>query len=153
VCSLIAREHVLICTKLGTLMLWNQEEILESQNPGKTVLGSSPDEDGFCSSETKHDRRTAPRLKLFASARTLHKQRPQPQETPQGSSTDEDGFNSSGTEYDRRMAPRQSCLFRRGHYMDKGHNPENQSWVRVSVKMISVARKRSTKKERCQDQS
>jgi hypothetical protein len=41
-------------------------------NP-KTVLGSSPDEDGFSSSETKHDRRTAPRQNLFLLARRLQK--------------------------------------------------------------------------------
>jgi hypothetical protein len=35
----------------------------------KTVLGLSPDEDGFCSSETKHDRRTAPKQNLFILAR------------------------------------------------------------------------------------
>jgi hypothetical protein len=43
--------------------------------PRKTVLGSSPDEDIFCSSETKHDRRTAPRQNLFVSARKLQELR------------------------------------------------------------------------------
>jgi hypothetical protein len=36
---------------------------------------------------------------------------------------------------------------------DKGHNPENLSWVRVSVRMVSVARNLSTIEERLQDQS
>jgi hypothetical protein len=33
---------------------------------------------------------------------------------------------------------------------DKGHKPENLSWVRIPVKMISVARKLSTIEERNQ---
>jgi hypothetical protein len=41
----------------------------------KSALGSSPGEDGFCSSETKHDRRTVPRPKLFVSVRRLREQR------------------------------------------------------------------------------
>jgi hypothetical protein len=47
--------------------------------PTKKVLGFNPRENGFCSSETKYDRKTARRPKLFASARRLQEQRPQPQ--------------------------------------------------------------------------
>jgi hypothetical protein len=44
----------------------------------KSVLSSFPGEGVSCSSETKHDRRTAPRRKLFVSKRRLQKQRPEP---------------------------------------------------------------------------
>jgi hypothetical protein len=41
-------------------------EILKTeQNPAKTVFGSVPGEDSFCSSEMKHGRRMVPRPKLF----------------------------------------------------------------------------------------
>jgi hypothetical protein len=46
----------------------------------------------------------------------------------------------------------QNCLFRRGDYRNKGHNPE-QLWVRLPVKIVSVARNLSTIEERRQDQS
>jgi hypothetical protein len=45
----------------------------------KICLRSSPDEDGFSSSETKHDK-TAQRRKLFASARRLQNLSSQTQE-------------------------------------------------------------------------
>jgi hypothetical protein len=62
----------------------------------KTVLSSIPGEDGFCSSETKHDRRTVPRQKLFVSARRLQKQRPQPRKTVLCWSSDDDvGFRDN----------------------------------------------------------
>jgi hypothetical protein len=54
------------------------EEITETEaTTPKTVLGSGPNEDGFCSSETKHDRRTALRQNLFVSARRLQELRSQ----------------------------------------------------------------------------
>jgi hypothetical protein len=73
-----------------------------AQNSGK-VLSSRPSEGGSCSSETKHDIRTAPRPGL---------------------------------------------LFRRGDYRNKGHNPETLSWVRVPMKIFSVARELSTTEEK-----
>jgi hypothetical protein len=60
----------------------------------ESVLNLSPGEGVTCSSEIKHDRRTASKPKLFVSTRL----------------------------------------------QDKGHNPENLPWVRVPVKMVSVAR-------------
>jgi hypothetical protein len=43
-------------------------------NPIKqNILSSSPGEGGSCSSETKHDRRTAPRPKLFVSTRRIQR--------------------------------------------------------------------------------
>jgi hypothetical protein len=56
-----------------------EQEITETKaETPKTVLGLNSGEDCFCSSETKQDRRTAPRPKLLASERRLHKQRPEP---------------------------------------------------------------------------
>jgi hypothetical protein len=46
----------------------------------KVVLILSAGEGGFCSLETKHNRRMAPRPKLFVSKR-FKKQRPQPPKT------------------------------------------------------------------------
>jgi hypothetical protein len=42
------------------------------------------------------------------------------------------------TTEERRLE--QSCLFRRGDYINKDQNPEKLSWVRFPVKMVSVAR-------------
>jgi hypothetical protein len=49
----------------------------KSHKPEKTVLNSSPSEDGFFTSETKHNKRTTPRPKLFVSAGRLQEQWPQ----------------------------------------------------------------------------
>jgi hypothetical protein len=72
-------------------------------------LGSSPN-GSFCTSETKHDIKSAPRPKLFVSARRLQEQRPQPRKICLGSSPGEDGFCNSETKHDRRTVPR-SQLF------------------------------------------
>jgi hypothetical protein len=45
---------------------------------------------------------------------------------------------------------KQNCLFRRGDYRNKGHNPEKPFWVRVQVKMASIARKLSKTEQRKQ---
>jgi hypothetical protein len=50
----------------------------------KTLLGLILGEDGFCSSEIKQNRRTAPRPKFFVSKRRLQKQRPQRRTTCPG---------------------------------------------------------------------
>jgi hypothetical protein len=48
------------------------ERIKEPRSQTRTsVLGSSPGENGFCGSKTKHDRRTALSPKLFVSTRKL----------------------------------------------------------------------------------
>jgi hypothetical protein len=96
-----------ICTKLGMLIPWDQEENIGSKLR-KSVLSSIPGEGGSCSSETKHDRRTAPRPVLFVSASRLQEERPRHQKTVQSSSPDEDGFCSSETKHDRRTARRQN---------------------------------------------
>jgi hypothetical protein len=74
-------------------------------NP-KTILGSIPGEDGFCTSEIKHGRRSAPRPKLFVSKRRLQKQRPETRETVLGSIAGEYVFCCSENRHDRRTAPR-----------------------------------------------
>jgi hypothetical protein len=61
-------EVVSVVWKLSTIEEWCQDqtclfqkEITEAKTTTmKIVLGSTPDEDGFCSSETKHDRKTMP---------------------------------------------------------------------------------------------
>jgi hypothetical protein len=59
-----------------------EEQITERRQHRKTVLGSSTEEGSSCSSETKHDRRTAPRQNLFVSARRLQEQRSQTRKLP-----------------------------------------------------------------------
>jgi hypothetical protein len=54
-----------IYSKLGMHIPWNQENISEWPRHQESVLGSSPCEDGFCSLESKHDRRRMLRSKLF----------------------------------------------------------------------------------------
>jgi hypothetical protein len=50
----------------------------KGHNPEKSVLGLSPNEDLFFSSETTHDRRTVSKPKLIVSAWRLQEQRKQP---------------------------------------------------------------------------
>jgi hypothetical protein len=52
----------------------------KGHNTEKTGMGSSPDEDVFCNSETKHNRRMAPRQNLFFSTRRLRELRSQTRE-------------------------------------------------------------------------
>jgi hypothetical protein len=66
VCSLIAGEGInRFAPNLACLFLETRKRTQEGQNSEKSVLSSIPFEGGSCSSETKHDRRTAPRSKLF----------------------------------------------------------------------------------------
>jgi hypothetical protein len=72
ICTLRAqRKDMPICYIASMLISSNHEEISERTKLRKSVLGSSSAEGGFRSSETKHDRRTAPRPKLFATAKRL----------------------------------------------------------------------------------
>jgi hypothetical protein len=80
---------------------------LQEQRPQpRKLLGSSLGEDGFCSSETKHDRRTAPRPKLFESVGVYRNKGRNPEKSALGSSPGEDGFFSSETKHDRRTVSR-----------------------------------------------
>jgi hypothetical protein len=81
-----------ICTKLGMLMPWDQEQILERSKLRNIVLSSSQGNGGSCSSEHKHDRRTTPRPNMSVSTRRLQEQRPQSRKTVLDSSSDEDIF-------------------------------------------------------------
>jgi hypothetical protein len=56
--------------------------------------------------ENKHDKRTAPKTKLSASAGRLEEQRPQPRKYVLGSSPGEGGFCSLETKHNKRAAPR-----------------------------------------------
>jgi hypothetical protein len=93
-------------TKLGMLIPWDQEENIDRSKLWKSVLSLSTNEGGSCSSETKHDRRMAPRPKLFVLARRSQEQRPQPQKSVLGSSHIGDGFCSSETKHNKRVVPR-----------------------------------------------
>jgi hypothetical protein len=66
-----------ICTRLGMLIPCDWEENIEESKLRENILGSSPGEGGSCSSEIKHDRRTAPRQSLFVSARRSQELRSQ----------------------------------------------------------------------------
>jgi hypothetical protein len=101
-----SRTDTPICTKLGMPIPRDQKEILGRSKLRKSVLSSSPGEGGSCSSESKHNRRTAPRPKFFVSKRRLQKQRLQPRKVALGSCHGEDVFCSSETKHDRTTAPR-----------------------------------------------
>jgi hypothetical protein len=90
-----ARTDRPICTKLGMLIPWDQEDILEESKLLKSVLSSSPGEGSSCSLESKHDRITAPKQTLFVLAGMLQEQRPQSQKTILVSSLGEDGFRDN----------------------------------------------------------
>jgi hypothetical protein len=91
-CSLIAREGITNLPQTLHAYALKPEKILERSKLRKSVLGSSPGEDDFCSSETKHYRRTAPGPKLFVPAMRLQTQRPETQKTVLGSNPGEDLF-------------------------------------------------------------
>jgi hypothetical protein len=107
VCSLIVRKRIYrFAPNLVCLFLKTRKRIQEGQNSGKSLLSSIPGEGSSCSSETKHNRRTAPRPKLFVSERRLQKQGPQYRKTVLGSILVEDVFCNSETKHDRRTVQR-----------------------------------------------
>jgi hypothetical protein len=153
ICSFISRERMKqFAPNLACLFLETRKRTWEGQTCRKSVLSLIPSEGGSCSSETKHDRRTAPRPKLFVSRRILQKQRLQPRKTLLSSIPVKDGFWSSDTKLNTRTAPRQMFLLRRLNYRNRGHNPRKLSLVRLPEKIVSVARKLNTIEERRQDQ-
>jgi hypothetical protein len=83
----------------------------------------------------------APRPKLFVSKRRLQKERPPPRKTVLNFIADR--FCSLERKHNRRTAPRPKLFVSTRRLEKKGHNPE-LSWVRVPMKMFSVARKLST---------
>jgi hypothetical protein len=93
----------------------------------KSVLVSSPNVGGFSVMETKYNRRTAPRQKLFVSVL--------------GSRSGEDGFCSSVTRHNSRTAPRTKLFVSAGKLYEQRPQTRKLSWVRVPVKMFSVPRK------------
>jgi hypothetical protein len=72
----------------------------------KTFLSSSLGEGGLCSSKSKHDRRLAPRQKLFISKKRLQKQRSQPLNAVLGSCLGYGSSYNSKTTHDKRTASR-----------------------------------------------
>jgi hypothetical protein len=111
---------------------------LAKATTSKNVLGFFHDENCSCSSETKHHRRTAPRPKLFVSARRLQKQRPQHRKTVLGSSPNEDGFCSSETKHGRRTAPRQKFVRSARRLQELKSQTRKLAWVRVPAKMLGL---------------
>jgi hypothetical protein len=57
-----------------------------------------------------HDRRMAPRPKLFVLMRRIQQQRSQSRKTVLGLGSSEDGFHSSETNYDRRRKIKSTLL-------------------------------------------
>jgi hypothetical protein len=112
----VARKQSTTEKRHQTPMTFALKRRLQEQNPQlrKTILDSSPGEDGSCLPKTKHEGRTAPRLNTFVSGRRLQEQRPQSRESVLDSSPSEDGFCSSESKYNNGTAPRPKFLFRRG---------------------------------------
>jgi hypothetical protein len=102
------RRDMLICTKIDMLLPRDQKEILERSKLRKIVLSSSSGEGGSCSSETKHDRRMAPRR--------LQEKTPQTRNICTGFESRWECFCSSESKHDRRMAPGQKSFI----YRNKG---------------------------------
>jgi hypothetical protein len=68
----VARKLITIEERRPTKVVCFNEEITgQRPYPRKSVLGSNPDEDVFCSSVSKHNRRTGPRADLLFSAGRL----------------------------------------------------------------------------------
>jgi hypothetical protein len=107
-------------------------------NPEKFVC-SRPGKGAPCSSEAKHDR-TAPRPKLFASKRRLNERRHSSVKSlvrvPVNMASATWKLNTT-----EKRRQNQSWLLLRGDYRSKDHNPEELSWVRPTVKIVSVAEK------------
>jgi hypothetical protein len=93
--------------------------------PRKSVLGLSLNELGFCSSETKHDRRTASRPKLFVSARDCENKGYNPEKLSWVRVLVKIIYFPE-TKHNRRTVQKPK-LFRRGDYKNKGNDHENLS--------------------------
>jgi hypothetical protein len=137
VCSLIAREWIhRLAPNLACLLFETTKITWEGQCSGKYVLSSILDEGGSSDSETKHDRRTAPRSKLFVSKRRLNKRRIQPRKSVLSSIPNEDCFVVRKLSTTEEWSQDKSCLFQRGDYRNKGHDTEKLSWVRFLTKTV-----------------
>jgi hypothetical protein len=78
-CSLIDREGInRFVRNLACLFRETRKRTYEGQSSGQSDLNSTPGEGVSCSLETKPDRRTAPRPKLFVSKRRLRIKGSQP---------------------------------------------------------------------------
>jgi hypothetical protein len=94
------------------------------QNSEKCILHLCPSEAVTCSSETKQDRRMAPRSKLFVSVR-LQEQRPNPEKSVLGLCPSEDDFCCLKAKHDNITESRPKFLFQQGDYSNKEQKPEN----------------------------
>jgi hypothetical protein len=103
----ISRTDGPICTKLSMLIPWDQKENIAGSKLRRIVLSSIPGEGVSCSSETMHDRRTAPRPSGFSEE--LQEQTSQPRKIVLGFIPGEDGFCNSETTHDRKTATPKKC--------------------------------------------
>jgi hypothetical protein len=134
-----SRTNTWIWTKLGMLIPWNQEEILERSELRESVLGSEPGGCDFCTLETKHNRKTSPRPKLFVSARNYRfNGNPPLRKTVLGSSLGEYVFCSSKTKHDRRTAQRTELFVSARRLQELKSQTRKLSWVRFLVRMLGL---------------
>jgi hypothetical protein len=90
---------------LACFFLDTRKIFLKGQNSKKVVMSSSPRKGDACSSETKHNRRMAPRPKMFVSRRRLQRGH-NLKKTILSSSPGEDDFCSSKNKHDKGTLPR-----------------------------------------------
>jgi hypothetical protein len=91
-------------------------------------LESKPGEDGFFSSETKHDRRKIPTPNLLVSAWRLQAQKPKPRKFALGSNPREDVFCTLETNNDRtQIGPPLFVLAKR--LLKQRAQTQKLSWV------------------------
>jgi hypothetical protein len=113
-----------IFTELDMLISWEQGEVLEGSQLGKRFLISIPGEGGSCRSETKQDRRTAPRPNLFISPRRLQEQRLQPRKSVLGSSPSDNAFVARKLSTIEEWRRDKNYLYRQRDYRNKGNKPK-----------------------------
>jgi hypothetical protein len=121
---------------LACLCLETRKRFQKSQN-SESVLSSSFGECGFCGWKTKHDRKRAPKPKLFVSKRKLQDKSHNP-EYVLGWSPGEVGFCSSVTKHDRGTEAITKLFVSAGRIQDKRLKTRKLPWVRVPVKMLCL---------------
>jgi hypothetical protein len=119
---------------------------------GVSDLSLSSGEGSSCISETKHNRRTVWRPKLFVLKRRYRNKGQNPKNLSCLRVLVKMVYVTWKLSTIEKRCQGQSCLFRRVDYRNKGHNPEKLSSIRVPVKMVSVAQKLSMIEEQCQNQ-
>jgi hypothetical protein len=124
-----SRRDKRICSKLGMLMPWNQQEILERSKLRKMSWIRVRVRVVFLTWEisTTEERRQD---QSWSTSR-LQEQRPQLRIVVLGSSPVKMVSVARKLSTTEQRRQDRSCLFRRGAYINKGHSPE--SWVKYRV--------------------